>query len=163
MGTPLFGTVESIIYKICHVCGRIAGVILTLLVLTLVGDTIGRFIGYPIVGSFELVQYGFALIVCISVAYTDIQGGHIAIDLFFNRFPKVVRILFTKISKILSFVVSVLIIWRLISNSIDSFGLYERSSTLQVPIFSFSSAIAFGFAILALVQITKFVKSMGAK
>ena len=86
METTLFGTVERITYKICQVCGRIAGVILTLLVLTLVGDTIGRLIGYPIVGSFELVQYGFALIVCFSVAYTHIQGGHIAIDLFFNRF-----------------------------------------------------------------------------
>ena len=161
--TSLLGTIEGIIHKLCRVFGRIAGIILVLLVLTLVCDTVGRFIGYPIVGSFELVQYGFALIVCFSIAYTYVQGGHIVIDLFFNRFPRGVKKVFIKISEIISFIISILIIWRLIGIAVESYDLHETSSTLQLPVFIFISAIAFGFIILALVQFIELIKSQGVK
>ena len=150
--------VEGVVHKICFLFSRIAGIILIFLVLTLVGDTIGRFIG-----SFELVQYVFALIVCFSIAYTGVEGGHIAIDLFFDRFPNAVKIIFTKISEILCIIISLLIIWRLISDGFYSMSLNERSSTLQVPIFFFILAIAFGFIILALVLILKSLNSIGEK
>ena len=74
MAPKILCDMEGVVHKICFLFSRIAGIILIFLVLTLVGDTIGRFIGYPILGSFELVQYGFALIVCFSIAYTDVEG-----------------------------------------------------------------------------------------
>ena len=163
MALKILCDVEGFVHKICFLFRRIAGIILIFLVLTLVGDTVGRFIGYPILGSFELVQYGFALIVCFSIAYTDVEGGHIVIDLFFDRFPKTVKVIFTKISEILCIIISILIIWRLISDGLNSMSLSERSSTLQVPIFFFILAIAFGFIILALVLILKSLNSIGEK
>jgi TRAP-type C4-dicarboxylate transport system permease small subunit len=163
MALKILCDAEGFVHKICFLFRRIAGIILIFLVLTLVGDTVGRFIGYPILGSFELVQYGFALIVCFSIAYTDVEGGHIVIDLFFDRFPKTVKVIFTKISEILCIIISILIIWRLISDGLNSMSLSERSSTLQVPIFFFVLAIAFGFIILALVLILKSLNSIGEK
>jgi TRAP-type C4-dicarboxylate transport system permease small subunit len=163
MALKILRDAEGVVHKVCFLFSRVAGAILIFLVVILVSDTFGRYIGYPILGSFELVKYGFALLVCFSIAYTDVEGGHISIDLFFNRFPKAFRLIFTKINELLSILISILIIWRLIKDALESMSLHERSSTLQVPIFLFILAIAFGFIILALVLILKSLNSLGEK
>ena len=163
MTLKLLRDIEGVVHKICLLFSRVAGFILMSLVLILAGDTFGRYIGYPLLGSFELVKYGFALIVCFSIAYTEVEGRHVSIDLLFNRFPKAFRLIFTKISEFLCIMISILIIWRLIRDAFESMSLNERSSTLQVPIFLFILAIAFGFIILALVFILRSLNSLGER
>ena len=155
--------IEAVVYKICSVCSRIAGSILVFLTLLLVLDTIGRFIKYPVTGSYEIVQYGFALIVCFSIAYTAVERGHIVIDLLFGRFPQRVKHIFEIISQLLSMLIFALITWRLGVDGLEAYKLSERSSTLAIPISLFKFALALGFAMLALVILLNFLKLIGIR
>jgi TRAP-type transport system small permease protein len=154
--------VETALNKVCLWASRVAGVILMFLVLVLVVDVFGRFVGYPILGSYEIVQYGFALVVCLSVAYAGVQGAHIAIDLLFNAFPERMQRVLSMVSEVLSMAILALIVWRLCASGLEAYAISERSSTLNIPVFFFALALAAGFALLVLVLLAQFLKAIGA-
>lgn len=155
--------IVAMIYKICSVSSRIAGIILVFLTLLLVADTVGRFIKYPVTGSYEIVQYGFALIVCFSIAYTGMKGGHISIDLLYGRLPQRIKRLFEIMSQLLSILIFALITWRLSVDGLEAYTLSERSSTLSIPVSLFKFALALGFVMLALVILLNFLKLIGIR
>jgi TRAP-type mannitol/chloroaromatic compound transport system permease small subunit len=149
--------IRKLIFKICHIAHRAAGGILIFLVIVLVADALGRFIGKPVTGSYEIVQYGFALIVAFSVAYTQLAGGHISIELIFGHLPAWLRRVFTFSSQILTLAIFSLITCRLCADSIAAYRLSEESSTVGIPIFIFELILAVGFALLVLVTAIKLI------
>ena len=155
--------VQAVVDKICLIASRVAGVILMFLVLVLVADVFGRFVGYPVLGSYEIVQYGFALVVCLSIGYAAVEGAHIVIDLLFGALPKGLQRVCIWVSDVLSILMFALITWRLAADALESYRISERSSTLNIPVSIFGFALAAGFGLLALVIILQFIKSMGAK
>lgn len=150
------------IQRICSIFNRVAGMILMFLTFLLVADAVGRFIKCPVTGSYEIVQYGFALIVCFSVAYTGIKGGHISIDLLYGRLPLRIKHLFEIISQILGFLIFTLISWRLLVDGSEAYTLGERSSSLNIPVFLFKFALSLGFTMLTLVILLNFYKWIGS-
>jgi C4-dicarboxylate transporter DctQ subunit len=153
--------VEAAVRRICLTASHIAGGILMFLVLVLLVDVFGRFVGYPVLGSYEIVQYGFALVICFSVAYTGVEGAHIAIDLLFNIFPKTIQHFLSAVSELLSIIILSLIVWRLGSDALAAYAMGERSSTLGIPVFFFGFALALGFALLVLVILLRLLKHIG--
>lgn len=149
--------------RICSIFNRVAGMILVFLTLLLVADAIGRIVKYPVTGSYEIVQYGFALIVCFSIAYTGVKGGHITIDLLSNRLPFRMKNLFEIMSQILSFLIFILISWRLMVDGLEAYTLGERSSSLEIPVFLFKFALSIGFTMLTLVILLNFSKWIGRR
>ncbi len=148
---------ERIVFKICNVGQYVAGAILIFLVVVLVADAAGRFILMPVIGSYEIVQYGFALIVAFSVAYTQLRGGHVSIELIFGLYPAGVRRAFTFLNRILSLFVFGLVTWRLFMDSIAAYKLGEESSTLTLPVWVFMLVLALGFTLLVLVTFVKLI------
>lgn len=157
------GGVEAVLRKVCLVANRTGGVLLTVLVLVLVADVFGRFIDYPVLGSYEIVQYGFGLVVCLSVAHASMESGQIAIDLVFGAFPKGLQRFFTAVSEILAVFMFALIVWRLGAAGVQSFGISERSTTLSIPVSIFEFALCLGFALLVCVLILQLVKTVGGR
>lgn len=153
----------ALIQRICSIFNRIAGIILVFLTLLLVVDAIGRFIRHPVTGSYEIVQYGFALIVCFSIAYTGVKGGHISIDLLYGRLPSRIKHLFEILSQSLGILIFALITWRLIVDGSEAYTLGERSSSLGIPVFLFKFALSLGFIMLAIVISLNFFKWIGRK
>ena len=153
--------VDAVVNKICLTASWIAGGILLFLVLVLLVDVLGRFVGYPVLGSYEIVQYGFALVICFSVAYAGVEGAHIAIDLLFTIFPKAIQHFLNAVSELLSLLILSLIVWRLGSDALEAYVTGERSSTLNIPVFFFGFALAVGFALLVLVILLRLLKHIG--
>ncbi len=162
MDTAITG-IQAVVNKICLTASRMAGVILMFLVLVLVVDVFGRFVGYPVLGSYEIVQYGFALVVCLSIGYAGVEGAHIVIDLLFGAFPKGMQRVCIWVSDVLSILMFALITWRLAADAWESYGISERSSTLDIPVYIFGFALSAGFALLALVILLQGVRSRGAR
>jgi TRAP-type C4-dicarboxylate transport system permease small subunit len=154
------GGVEAVLRKVCLVANRTGGVVLTFLVIVLVADVFGRFIDYPVLGSYEIVQYGFGLVICLSVAHASLESGQIAIDLIFGSFPKGLQRFFTAMSEILAVFMFALIVWRLGAAGVESFRISERSTTLGIPVSIFEFALCLGFVLLACVLILQFVKTV---
>lgn len=144
--------------KLCSVLNRISGVALLFLVAILVLNILGRAINHPIIGTYELTQYGFAIVVCTTVAYTAFVDGHIYIDLFFNHYPPIVKAVLNFINPILGIVIFVILGWRLVIDGLEAYKLQEVSSTLGLPTYIFQFALAIGWGLLAIVILNQFVK-----
>lgn len=157
------GGVETVLRKTCQVGNVTSGVVLAFLVIVLIADVFGRFIDLPVLGSYEIVQYGFGLVVCLSVAYASMETGQIVIDLIFGKFPKGLQRLFTAVSEILAIFMFGLITWRLGAAGVESFKISERSTTLGIPVSIFEFALCLGFALLVCVLILQLVKTVGGR
>lgn len=152
---------NTIVQKACVTFNGVAGVILALLVFLLIINIFGRFIKTPITGSYEGVQYGFALIVCFAIACTTLEDKHIAIDLFFNQYtPKTKKVL-EIINQLVGILVFVIITWRLCTDSVESYLLTEKSSTLGLPVYLFKFFLAIGFIMIAVVLFAKLRELIG--
>jgi len=67
------------------------------------GDVIGRFFfSRPITGAYELSTMMMGAIVLLGWAYTQRQGGHVAVELFYNKFPPLFKRAAALFSQILS-------------------------------------------------------------
>ena len=149
--------------KLCTVINGIACIILAFLVLLLVVNIIGRFIKSPVTGSYEGVQFGFALIVCFSIAATALAGKHIEIDLIFNRYPQKLKSVLEILNQIAGIGLFTLIVYRLCADGAESARLVEKSSTLGLPVSLFKYLLAFGFALLGLVIFMKLWELIGGQ
>ena len=150
--------IDKGIGKICSVLNRISGLTLLFLVALLFLNILGRAISYPIIGTFELVQYGFAIVVCTTVAYTAFVDGHIYIDLFFNHYPPIVKTVLNFVNPLLGIVIFIILGWRLTVDGIEAYKLQEVSSTLGLPTYIFQFALAIGWGLLVIVILNQFVK-----
>ncbi|HHT46340.1 MAG TPA: TRAP transporter small permease [Firmicutes bacterium] len=153
--------IYAVVQKITAVFNSISGIVLAFLVVISVLNIVGRFMKYPITGTYEIVQYGFAVIICLAVAYTALEEGHISIDLIFKLYPQKVKIFLEVINKILGICIFALISWRLWADGIDAYIIGETSSTLRIPVFLFQFALATGFALMGLVIILKLLREQG--
>ncbi len=149
--------IKQTVFKVCNFGQYIAGAILVFLVIVLVADAAGRFILMPVTGSYEIVQYGFALIVAFAVGYTQLRGGHVSIELIFGQLPAGLRRVFTFINKILSLAVFSLVTWRLFADAVAAYKLGEESSTLTLPVWIFVLMLAIGFTLLVLITAIKLI------
>lgn len=155
--------IDKAFRKVCSVVNGMAGVILALLVVLLVLNIIGRFIKYPITGSYEGVQYGFALIVCFAISSTALAGKHIDIDLIFSRYPQKIKLVLDVINQLVGVGLFTLIVYRLCADGAESYRLVEKSSTLGLPVFLFKYLLAIGFVLLGLVIFLKFWELIGGQ
>lgn len=149
--------------KLCSVLNRISGIVLMFLVVLLTVNILGRAINYPILGTVEIIRYGFAILVCTTVAYTAFEDAHIAIDLFVNHYPPMVKAVVETISQLLGIVIFSTLAWRLFVDAVEAYTLKEASSTLGLPTYLFQFCLAFGWGLLVLVIVSKLVKRVGVR
>ena len=153
--------INAVVQKLTAVCNSLSGIVLAFLVVISVVNIVGRFMRNPITGTYEIVQYGFAVIICLAVAYTALIEGHIFIDLIFKLYPPKVKIFLEFINKIVSICIFALISWRLWADGIDAYIIGETSSTLRIPVYLFQFALAAGFALMVLVIVLKLLREQG--
>lgn len=65
----------------------VSACIFLLLMFIGVGDVIGRKLGHPITGAYEISTILMGAIVLLGWAYTQKEGGHVSVELFYNKFP----------------------------------------------------------------------------
>ena len=150
--------IDIVLQKICSVLNVISGVILSFLVVLTVLNVAGRFIKHPITGNYEIVEYGFAVVVGFAIAYTAIQDRHIYVELLFDRYPQKVKTVLGIISDVIFTCLFTLITWRLCVDGVEAYIISEKSSTLGIPYYFFQFALAIGFALLTLVILANLIK-----
>ncbi|HSW57851.1 MAG TPA: TRAP transporter small permease [Dehalococcoidales bacterium] len=66
----------------------ICGVIFMFMLFMGTADVVGRyFLNYPVTGTFEISEKLMGAIVLLGWAYTQRTGGHVGLELFYNKFP----------------------------------------------------------------------------
>jgi len=123
-------------------------VALTCLMLLTTIDVIGRTFGHPIIGTYELVGLGGAVVLGFAIPVTSWIRGHIAVDTFYRAFSKPVQNGFDVATRLISMVLFVLIGWNLFKLGYELHTAGEVTLTRHLPFYP----VAYGLAICCFVQ-----------
>lgn len=123
-------------------------------------DVALRLIGAPIPGAYEMVGLIGALIVSLSLAYTSMQRGHVAVEFIFERLPQRWQLRVEAGGNLLSMTLFGLVAWQSLAYGLDLHKSGEVSLTLQMPLYPFVFGIAAGCALLTLALLADTVRSL---
>lgn len=130
-----------------------------LMTLLTCADVILRLFGHPIQGTYEMIGFLGSLVVTFSLAYTSIEKGHIAVEIFVEKLPGRLQILIDGIGALVGLVLFGLISWQSAVYAMDLKQSGEVSMTLQMPIYPFLLGMAAGSGMLCLVLIIEMIRS----
>jgi TRAP-type C4-dicarboxylate transport system permease small subunit len=119
----------------------IGGVSLIFIMLLTGADVVMRLVRQPIVGTYELVSFGSALVVGFSLPYVSLRRGHFFVDFLINQFPRRLKIGFQLITRIMGVALFMLLSWNLIKYALDLRRVGEVSPTLNIPYYPFVFAV----------------------
>lgn len=141
----------------------IGGIFLIAMIVLTCANIILRLVHKPVSGTYELMGFFGAVVAAFALGYTQIQKGHIAVDVLVQSFSSKVRRGLTGINSLLCFLFSVLCAWQLAKKAGVLWRTGEVTETLQVIYYPFTYAVAFGCALLALVFIADLFKALFEK
>lgn len=146
--TPDKTKLELVTIAISKWMSVIACIFLAVMVLIVTLDVAGRDIfTLPIRGAFELVGLFLILASTWGLGYCQLKKGHIRIPLFYDMFPRKVRLALDILAYFICLVSAGLLSWQMLRMAVeyltrDNGGL---TSTLAIPFFPFMLALAIGF------------------
>ena len=140
------------------VLSLIAGAALVFLMLLTIADVVLRILGRPIVGTYELVGLAGALAVGLSLPLTSWVRGHIYVDSFVARLPRLPRAVLNIATRLLVLALFLLLGWNLIRYALDLRLAGEVTPTLRVPFFPVALGVGLSCLIECLVMVADIVK-----
>lgn len=138
----------------------VAGAAIIIMMLLSTADVVLRLFGKPIPGTYELVGFLGTIVVSFALGFTSLEKGHIAVELVFRKLPQRAQLAIEAFTDFVSFLIFGLIAYQAFIYALDIRKSGEVSSTLQMPIYPFIFGMALGFALLCLVLIADFIKSL---
>lgn len=143
---------RNIIYRISDILNGLAGITLILLMILSFMDVALRFFfNRPIQGTYEVSGLLALIIISFALAKTQINRGHIRVDILFYILPKSGQKILGFLIDVLCLAMSVIICWQsfVYANSLRAIG--EASQTQKIPFAPFEYIVATGFLVLSLV------------
>ena len=130
-----------------------AGAALILLMLLTTADVAGRyFFNSPINGVFDLTHFAVSIMTFLGLAYCGYRGGHVVIELLYDRLPAAARRILNRVINLAGCVLFALISWRTAVQSIDVREMGEASQMMEIPLFPLYFLVAFGSGLFAWVM-----------
>jgi TRAP-type C4-dicarboxylate transport system permease small subunit len=144
-------TFSRIIRWIDRVCGIVAEGIVFFLMLLVTAEIIARHVlGSPIPGQVETATLSLVLILYLGLAYTQLERGHIRVELLVSRVKGKKRELLEALVLFLSLIVSALMLWGTAGEArISVLGREFVSGVISFPVWPGRCAVTFGFALLS--------------
>ena len=111
-----------IVGKISKLLDRFAQFALIILMLLVVVNIVLRVVfGSPILGTYEITGFLFAIVISLAIGYCSFQDGHIKVEFLAERFPLKLQIVTEIILKIAALVFFAIATW-----AIWNYGIYLK-------------------------------------
>ena len=138
----------------------IAGGGLVLMMLLTCADVVMRSAGRPIPGTFEIVGFLGVVVAAFAIAYTQVLGGHVAIDYLVVRLPHRHQGIIRCITSLAGAGLFALLAWQsyLFAGNLWTSG--EVSPTEKIPFFPFVYGLALACLPVSLLLLLDFFKSL---
>lgn len=137
----------------------IAGCFLLVMILLTCANVFLRLIWTPVRGTFELMGYFGAIITAFALAYTQLNRGHIAVDILVLRFSKKTQRILSGINNFLCMIFFALVAWQIAKYATTLLKTGEVTETLRIVYYPFTYGVALGCAIFSFVFLTDLLKS----
>lgn len=141
----------------------ISGVALVFIMLLTVSDVTLRLFGYPIVGTFEMVGLGGAIIIGFAIPITSWMRGHIFVDFFIQKFGGGTQATFNFVTRLMCIVLFVLIGYNLMIYAGELYKSGEVTLTRQLPFYPIAYGLGVCCFVQCLVLFCDLVKILGGK
>jgi TRAP-type C4-dicarboxylate transport system permease small subunit len=148
--------IDSVIRKVLV---SIAGAFLIAMLLLTVANIVGRRLGMPIQGTFELVGLFGAVAGTAVLGYTQKKKENIAVDIVVNHFPKSLRLIASIINDLACTAFSALAAWQITILGLKHMSSGEVTETLRIPAWPIIFVSAAGFAALTFVFFIDLLKN----
>jgi TRAP-type C4-dicarboxylate transport system permease small subunit len=119
----------------------VAGTALTFIMLLTGTDVALRIFGHPIIGTYEMVGLGGALVLGFALPMTSWLRGHIFVDFVYIKCPKKVQQVVNVATRIICIAVYLLIGWNLLLMGIELHVSGELTITRHVPFYPIAYAL----------------------
>ncbi len=96
-------------------------------------DVVGRFFGYPIFGSVEIVGFMATLAVVMALPYTHQVNGHIGVEIVVRLLSKKLQVIIEIGTGVLSLLLFVIVTWRMVVYARTMQESGEVSMNLELP------------------------------
>jgi TRAP-type C4-dicarboxylate transport system permease small subunit len=136
----------------------IAGVFLVTMILLTCSNIFLRLVWTPIRGTFELMEFFGAIFTAFALGYTQINRGHIGIDLVVNQFRAKIQRILNGISYFICMVFFSIAGWQIARWATVLRRTGEVTETLRIIFYPFTYGVALGCIVLALVLLVDLLK-----
>jgi len=152
---------EKKVHRVCRVSNAIAAALLFLLMVLGAADVIGRYLlDAPIIGTSERGQIILALMVFLSWGYTQINKGHVNVELFISKFPPRIGTVTNFITTLFMLVFTILIVWQSALMAVEAHNSGEKIYVIHWPMAPFQFSIAIGGVFLCLAFIIDVIQCL---
>jgi TRAP-type C4-dicarboxylate transport system permease small subunit len=141
-------------------CDKIAQVSLFAMFFLIFINILLRRAGKPIFGTYDYSCFLLAIMVAFAMAHCAVKEGHTRVDLIVAHLSQRIQGIVGSITGILSLGLFSLITWQCIVLANDIRRTGEVSMTALLPFYPYIYAVAFGCALLTLVILVDFIKSL---
>ncbi|MDP2917002.1 MAG: TRAP transporter large permease subunit, partial [Dehalococcoidia bacterium] len=140
--------------------GAGAAILAVMMVLVTVDVCLRYFFNRPLSGTYEIVELMMAVLVFGALAYTAIKKSHISIDAVTSRLSPGNQGAIASIASLIGIALCILIAWQTALWGNKQWLAGQLTTSTNIPIYPFVWFAAFGFALLGLVLIVHFIKSL---
>lgn len=123
-------------------------------------DVVLRLFGRAIPGTYELVGFLGTIVVSFALAFTSMEKGHIAVEILVNKLPQRAQLAIEAFCNLVGALLFIVIAYQAVLYALDIRKSGEVSLTLQLPPYPFIFGIAAGCALLSLLLVADFMKSL---
>lgn len=146
------------IYSIGRLMNIVAMVVLLAMMLLTVSDVFLRYaLKKPILDSIPLTEYMMVCAVFLALAWCEVNGKHVTVDIIVSRFSPRIQAIFSSCTYIIELGLCFLITWQSFRETLVIRQLQKTSLLLKVPVYPFYFILTFGFALFSLVMLTRFI------
>lgn len=150
--TNIFERFIEAVSKLLMAIGAI--VLMMMMFLTAVDVGFRYVMNSPIPGALELVEYMMAILIPFSIAYCAFQRSHVAVELIFERFPKLFQAIIDITTKILTLLFVIAVTWENTWYVKEMYTSKMTSAVLLIPAYPFVIPTALGTLIFSLILIS---------
>jgi TRAP-type C4-dicarboxylate transport system permease small subunit len=148
----------DILQKVSKILNGIAAAAVSFMMFLTVADVLLRAGGHPLVGPYEIVALTLAVVIGFALPQVQLDKGHVFMEILLDRLTKKSKAIMNTFTRVLSFLIFVLIGYNLIGIAGELRASGEVSPTIKLPFYPVAFAAGICCFLVCLVLIFHMVQ-----
>ncbi len=146
---------EKYVKRLANVSLALSLVVLAALMFMTAFDVLGRYVGYPITGAYQLSEIMEVWIICLAWPITELARGHIEMDIVFSRLSASQQRRIEVFDNLAVLGIFSLVTWQGMALVQRNYELGELIPIIQIPLYPFQLIIPLAAAANCLVLLVR--------
>lgn len=136
------------------------GALLVIMMALTCVDIVGRMLGYPVFGAYELISFMAALAVALSLPDTHAHKRHIGVEILTTRLAPATRLRLALITDLVALLLFAVVSWRMFVYAGQLRRSGEVSMNLGMPEYTITFAVAVGFLFFSIAIVKTWLETL---